>query len=348
MNDRRTNDLSGPVPRLPEGLRVHDRAVDPHGRDADNPAQLPAKGWRDVAVRVMRQVKEDNIGLVGAGVAFYTLLALFPAMIALISLYGLVVKPSRIAAQIDSALTFIPQDARNVIAQQLNDLTKNGKGGLGVGLAVSIILALWSASGGMRALMTGLNIAYDETETRKFVRLRLVSLALTLGVLVFAIVALVAVVGVPARFDAHQPVGMALAWLRWPLLGVLLAAGLSAVYRYGPDRDEPKWSWASWGAGISTVLWLVMTVVFSFYVSSFAHFNKTYGTFAGVVVLMTWMSLSAYIALFGAEVNAELERQTTQDTTTGPDRPIGARDAYAADTVGATADELKGKPVKQK
>jgi membrane protein len=379
MSGRRTDDLGGPLSRLPEALRAHDRRSggapeaasngsdtpdgesirppvesggriddDGHGRGADNPAQIPAKGWKDVGARVLRQVKEDNVGLVGAGVAFYSLLAIFPAMIALISLYGLLVKPSKVAQQIDSAVKFIPQQSQEVIRQQLENITKSPKAGLGIGLALSVVAALWSASGGMRALMTGLNIAYDETESRKFIRLRLVSLGLTLGMLVLVAGALIAVIGVPAAFDAHEPAGMALAWLRWPVLAALMVAGLAVLYRYGPDRDEPKWSWASWGAGIATVLWLVMTVAFSFYASSFGKFNKTYGTLAGVVVLMTWMSLSAYIVLLGAEINAELERQTAQDTTTGPDRPIGDRDAYAADTVGATADELKGAPAERR
>jgi membrane protein len=237
-------------------------------------------------------------------------------MIALISLYGLLVPPSMVAEQVDKAVKFMPADSRQVITDQLKAITDSPRAGLGVGLAVSVLAALWSASGGMRALMTGLNIAYDEMETRKFVRLRVISLALTLGVLVFVALALAAVIGVPAAFDAHQPVGLAVAWLRWPALALLMAGGLAVLYRHGPDRDSPKWSWASPGAAIATVLWLAMTVAFSFYVSSFGKFNKTYGTFAGIIVLMTWMSLSAYIVLLGAEINAELERQTAQDTTT--------------------------------
>lgn len=365
MNDRRTNDLTGPVTKLPEALRAHDRSADSdsvsaraaesgrsggdaHGREADDPAEIPAKGWKDVGVRVQRQLKEDNVGLIGAGVAFYSFLALFPAMIALISLYGLVVKPSQVAEQVQSALDYMPADTRKVVENQLLELTQGSKTGLGVGLVVSVLVALWSASGGMRALMTGLNIAYDETESRKFVRLRLLSVGLTLAVLAFAALTLTAVIGVPAAFDPDEPIGMALAWLRWPVLAALMIAGLAFLYRYGPDRDKPNWSWASWGAGIATALWLLMTVAFSFYVSSFANFQKTYGGFASVVVLLTWMSLTAYLVLLGAEINAELERQTTEDTTTGPQRPIGTRDAYAADTVGATADELKGKSVQKK
>lgn len=382
MSSRRTDKLGGPLHRLPDALRSHERHAtgaqatgqqatgqqptdresvvpppvdangdirdDGHGRSADNPAEIPAKGWKDVAVRVKRQVKEDNVGLVGAGVAFYSFLALFPAMIALISLYGIVVKPSEVANQINRLLENVPTEQKRIITDQLTELTKGDRKALGLGLAVSVLVALWSASGGMRALMTGLNIAYDETESRKFVKLRLISIGLTLAVLVFTIITLTAVIGVPAAFDPDEPIGMALAWLRWPVLAALMIAGLAFLYRYGPDRDKPKWAWASWGAGIATGLWLLMTVVFSFYVSSFANFQKTYGGFASVIVLLTWMSLTAFMVLLGAEINAELERQTAEDTTTGAERPIGTRDAYAADTVGETADNLKGQPIDKK
>jgi len=327
---------------LPEALRPHERRpADRHGRAADRPTEVPARGWKDVAVRVKEEVKTDNIGLVGAGVAFYALLALFPSLVALISLYGLVVEPEQASRQVQEMLSFIPARSRGIIEGQLKSITSSSKTGLGIGLAVSVVAALWSASGGMRALMTGLNVAYDETETRKFFRLRLASLALTLGAVVFAALALGGIVGVPAAFDPDQPVGMLLAWLRWPLLAVVMVVALSVVYRLGPDRKDPEWRWVSWGAAIATLLWVVMSAVFSFYVSSFGKFQDTYGTLAGVVVLMLWLSLSAFIVLLGAEINAEIEQQTAEDTTRGPDRPIGTRDAYAADTVGETAERVK-------
>ena len=375
MSSRRTNEKSGTTSALPEALRGGRKPVRPEqpagvqdndelnmepppvdasgnvkddgrGRAADSPSEIPARGWKDVAARVWKETKDDNVGLIGAGVAFYTILALFPALVAMISLYGLLVDgPDEAARQTNEMLDFIPEASREVITTQLKDITSNAKTGLGIGLVVSVGAALWSASGGMRALMKGLNVAYDEKETRKFVKLRLVSLALTLGAVVFAVLSLAGVIGVPAAFDASEPIGMALAWLRWPLLAAVMVGGLAVIYRYGPDRDKPEWSWVSWGAGIAMVLWLAMTAAFSFYVSSFGKFNETYGTLAGVVVLMLWLSLSAFVVLLGAEINAELERQTAKDTTDGPDRPIGQRDAYAADTVGESADKVmrKGK-----
>jgi membrane protein len=343
-SDRRTE--RGPLHRLPEALRAHERAPgrardDGRGRTAETPQQIPARGWKDVAMRVKEEVKTDNIGLVGAGVAFYALLALFPSLVALISLYGLVVEPAQASRQVEEMLSFIPESSRAIIETQLENITNSPKAGLGIGLAVAVLGALWSASGGMRALMTGLNVAYDEQESRKFIKLRLASLALTLGAVIFAAAALGGIVGVPAAFDAGEPIGLALAWLRWPALALLMMVGLSAIYRFGPDRDDPKWSWVSWGAGIATLLWVAMSAIFSFYVSSFGKFNKTYGALAGVVVLMLWLSLSAFIVLLGAEINAELERQTVVDTTRGRERPLGSRDAYAADTVGETAEEVK-------
>lgn len=318
--------------------RIYD---DGHGRAADAPGEIGRRGWKDVALRAKQQVKEDNIGLVAAGVAFYSLLALFPALVALISLYGLMVKPSQAREQVAELLTFMPQGSRSVIENQLTSVTQSSEAGLGIGLAVSLVAAIWSASSGMRALMTGLNIAYDEAESRSFVRLRLVSMALTLGAVVLLVVSMAAVVGVPAAFDPSEPVGVVLSWVRWPVLALVMMFGLSVVYRYGPNRDDAKWRWVSWGAVLATLLWVVMSAAFSLYVSSFGRFNETYGTLAGVVVLMLWLSLSAFTVLLGAEVNAELERQTAKDTTRGPERPIGTRNAYAADTVGVTGEELK-------
>jgi membrane protein len=374
MSSRRTNEKSDTTSALPEALRGGRKPVRPEqpdgvqdndefnmepppvdasgnvqddgrGRDADKPQEIPAKGWKDVGARVWKETKDDNVGLIGAGVAFYTILAIFPALVAMISLYGLLVDRDTAIRQTNEMLDFIPEQSREVIQKQLESITTSPETGLGIGLAVSLAAALWSASGGMRALMKGLNVAYDEKETRKFVKLRLVSLALTLGAVVFAVLSLAGVIGVPAAFDASEPIGMALAWLRWPLLAAVMVGGLAVIYRYGPDRDKPEWGWVSWGAGIAMVLWLAMTAAFSFYVSSFGKFNETYGTLAGVVVLMLWLSLSAFVVLLGAEINSELERQTAKDTTAGPDRPIGQRDAYAADTVGESADKVmkKGK-----
>jgi membrane protein len=177
-------------------------------------------------------------------------------------------------------------------------------------------------------------MAYDETETRKFVKLRGLALLLTLGAMLLVGVALVLIVGLPA-FASRLPdaVRLTISILRWPLLAVLLIAGLAVLYRYAPDRDDPKWTWVSWGSGVATLLWILASIGFSVYASSFGNYNKTYGALAGVVILLFWMFLSAFVVLVGAELNSEMELQTAKDTTSGPEKTMGAPDAHAADHV---------------
>jgi membrane protein len=186
----------------------------------------------------------------------------------------------------------------------------------------------------MKAMITGVNLAYDETESRKFVKLRGLSIVLTLGAMVLMGVALALIVGFPALADSWPT---ALRWtvgsLRWVLLAALLIAALAVLYRYAPDRDEPKWTWVSWGSGIATLLWILASIGFSIYANSFGNYNKTYGALAGVIILMFWLYLTAVIVLVGAELNTEMELQTAKDTTAGPTRPMGERDAHAADHV---------------
>jgi membrane protein len=189
----------------------------------------------------------------------------------------------------------------------------------------------------MKALVTGVNLAYDETEGRKFLKLRGLALLLTLGAMVLMGVALGLIVAFPALTGDWPTL---LRWtasvLRWLLLAALLIVGLAVLYRYAPDRDEPRWSWVSWGSGIATLLWVAASFGFSFYVAFFGNYNKTYGALAGVVILMFWLFLSAFVVLVGAELNTEMELQTAKDTTAGPERPLGERQAHAADHV-ATA-----------
>jgi membrane protein len=207
-------------------------------------------------------------------------------------------------------------------------------GALSIALVIGILTALWSASSGMKALITGVNMAYGETETRKFVKLRGLALLFTLGAMLLVGVALVLIVGLPAVASRlPDAVRLTISILRWPLLAVLLIAGLAVIYRYAADRDDPKWTWVSWGSGVATLLWILASIGFSVYASSFGNYNKTYGALAGVVILLFWMFLSAFVVLVGAELNAEMELQTAKDTTSGPEQPLGERDAHAADHV---------------
>jgi membrane protein len=304
------------------------------GRGADAPQEIPPKGWKDIAKRTMKEVKRDQVPLLAAGVAFYALLALFPAIIAGVSIYGLVADPETVRDQIDELTKMLSPETADIVGNQLREVTSGAGGALGLATVIGILTALWSASSGMKALITGVNLAYDETETRKFVKLRGLALLLTLGAMVLMAVALALIVGFPAVADAWPTV---LRWvvgiLRWVLLAALLIVGLAVLYRYAPDRDEPKWTWASWGSGIATLLWILASIGFSVYVNAFGNYNKTYGALAGVIILMFWLFLSAFVVLVGAELNTEMELQTAKDTTAGPEKAMGDRDAHAADHV---------------
>jgi membrane protein len=302
------------------------------GRQADTPQEIPAKGWKDIAKRTLKEVKQDQVTLLGAGVAFYSLLALFPAVIAGVSIYGLVADPSTVQSQIDELTRRLSPETATIIGTQLKQVTSGAGGALGLATVIGILTALWSASSGMKAMITGVNLAYDETESRKFVKLRGLSIVLTLGAMMLMGVALALIVGFPAVADSWPT---ALRWtasiLRWVLLAALLIGALAVLYRYAPDRDEPKWTWASWGSGVATLLWILASIGFSIYANSFGNYNKTYGALAGVIILMFWLYLTAVIVLVGAELNTEMELQTAKDTTAGPTKPMGERDAHAAD-----------------
>jgi membrane protein len=307
---------------------------DDHGRGADAPQEIPPKGWKDIAKRTAKEVKSDQVPLLSAGVAFYALLSLFPAIIAGVSIYGLVADPTTVRDQIANLTKLLSPETADLVGKQLVQVTSGANGALGLATVVGILTALWSASSGMKALITGVNLAYDETETRKFVKLRGLALLLTLGAMLLVGVALATIVGYPPIADTLPTV---LRWLvaivRFVILGGLLVVGLAVLYRYAPDRDQPRWSWVSWGSGIAALLWVLATVGFALYANFFGNYNKTYGALAGVIILMFWLFLSAFVVLVGAELNTEMELQTAKDTTAGPTKPMGDRDAHAADHV---------------
>lgn len=311
------------------------------GRYADRPRDFPRPAWGAVLRRVKRQTSEHNLSLVAAGAAFYGLLAIFPALAALVAVYGLFTDPSTVGQQMDAIADIVPAQARNLISAQLERVASAGGTALSIGAAVSFLLALWSASKGVKSLMTALNIVYGEREERGFFKLNAIALLLTLVVLGFVLVALVAVAVLPAVVGmlSLPPLIEGLArWLRWPLLGAVAVGILSVLYRYAPSRARPGWRWVVYGAVVATVLWLIGSALFSLYVTNFGSYNQTFGSVAAVVVLMMWFYLSAYFVLLGGELNAELEHQTARDTTTGPERPQGKRGARVADTVADSRD----------
>jgi membrane protein len=325
--------------RTEPATREPDDAEQLPGREARTPTEIPPRGWWQVTRRAFAEAKSDNVPILAGGVAFFAFLALFPAMIAALTLYGLVADPAQVAQQVQGLAGALPESARPIITDQLAAVTSSSNGALGIGLIVSLVAALWSASAGTMNLMRATNLAYDEEESRGFLKLRGTALGLTLAAVVFVLLTVALVAVVPALFDALGLGGAGLVIaqvVRWVLLVGLVVGALAVVYRVAPDRDAPRFRWVSTGAVVATVLWVIGSVAFSLYVDNFGSYNKTYGALAGVIVLMLWLYLTSYIVLLGAEINAESERQTARDTTRGDAEPMGSRGAVAADTV---ADE---------
>jgi membrane protein len=307
------------------------------GRQATQPSEIPRHGWWDILVRVKNQVSEDHVSIVAAGVALYGFLAVFPALAALVSIYGLLMDPGSVQSQMQSLETLMPSSAANVINNELQRVFQQDRGILGWTAAGSVLIAFWSASKAIKALFDSMNIAYDEDEERGFLKLNAIALLLTLGAILFVVVFLALTVGVPAllaNISFGGVLGQVLDLARWPFLAVTVMVGLALLYRYGPSRANVRWRWVSWGAAVATVIWLVGSYLFSLYVSHFGNYTATYGSLGAVVILITWFVLGAYAILLGAEVNAEMEHQTARDTTTEKPRPMGDRGAYVADTVG--------------
>lgn len=317
------------------------RSADPQrrdrGRTAEHPSEIPPPGWRDIGWRVWDKIFQDDLFLLAAGVAFYYLLAIFPALAVIVSIYGMIANPADVHQQLTVLGGALPPDAWRVLADQLQTLTQHPNTTLSIGALVSLLLALWSAKAGIGALMSALNRVYYEQEKRGIVHWHSLALALTVGAIVFLVVALVAIVVVPVLLESigfREGVQILLAVLRWPLLAVGVMLGLAVIYRYGPSRNEARWEWVSWGSVAATVLWVIGSMLFSVYVANFGAYNETYGSVGAVVILMLWFWLTALIILLGAELNAEMEHQTRKDTTTGEPKPMGKRNAYVADTVG--------------
>ncbi|HEX2197955.1 MAG TPA: YihY/virulence factor BrkB family protein [Burkholderiales bacterium] len=307
------------------------------GREARTPKDIPASGWKDILWRVKDQVKEDRLSIIAAGVAFYGLLAIFPGLIALVAIYGLAFDPAQVEQQAAALSGVLPPQAADILLGQLHDLTTTDSTALGIGAVVGILVALWSASAGMRTLMEALNVAYDEEEKRGAIRFYGTALLLTLAAILGTIIAMSIVIALPIVLK-FLGLGEGMKWLVSAagilVLLVTVMLGLAIVYRYGPSREEPRWRWVSWGAVVATLLWIAGSVLFSIYVTRFGSYNETYGSVGAIVILLMWFLLSSYAVLIGAELNAEMERQTRKDTTSGDEKPMGGRGAHAADTLG--------------
>ena len=316
-----------------------------HGRNARRPHHIPLRGWWDIALRLKDRIAQDRIGLIAAGVAFFGLLALFPAISAMIAISGLLVDPTQVVDQLNGFANVVPQEVIEIISGQAREVASTRTGGLELTAVLSVIIAFYSASSGVASLIKGVNVAYDESEKRGFLKLKMLTFALTLFLMLGLLFALLATLALPAIFaliDLGSTTTVLVTSAFWAAMCTMTIIGLSVFYRYGPSRSAPKWSWASFGAVAGCVLWIAASAGFAFYVSKFGSYNESFGTIGGVVVLLLWFWISAFIVLLGAEMNAEIEAQTRIDTTVGPDAPMGSRDAVKADTLGAIVERGEG------
>jgi membrane protein len=336
----RTTDHTAP-PDVDERLADRVSGGDPHGRLADRPREVGAAGWKDVLRRVRAEMKEDHASLLAAGVAFYGLLALVPGLVALLSLYGLIADPTQVEDQVVSALAAAPTEVRDMASAQMRSIAEGSNGRAILGVVVGLVVALWSASSGIGHLVEAVNTAYDERDDRGFLRGKALALGLTLGAIVFLVVAFGLVALLPPLL-AETGLGTAGRWiaggLRWVVLFAGLLFALAVLYRVAPDRTDARWRWTSPGAIAAAILWLLGSIAFSVYTANFGKYNETYGSLGAVVVVMLWLMISAFAVVMGAELNAELERQTIRDTTDGAPDPLGRRGAVVADTVGEGSD----------
>lgn len=316
-----------------------------HGRNAKAPQQIPAIGWKDVLVRTYREFSDDRVTLIAAAVTYYLLLSLFPTLTAFVSIYGLFADRTTVGEHINMLSSVVPEGGMTIINEQLTALTSTGDTTLGVALVISIAIALWSSSSGVKTMFEAMNIAYDEREKRNFFVLNATALTFTLAGLVGAVVMIGAAIVVPAALQ-FVGLGTGFEWLlrigSYALLAVALMTGLAALYRFGPSRQQAKWRWVSAGALVATLIIMVVSLLFSWYAANFANYDKTYGSLGGLIALLTWMWISVTAIILGAELNSEAERQTRRDTTKGSDQPMGQRAANAADTIGEQADQDDG------
>jgi membrane protein len=309
------------------------------GREAGRPTEIPAVGWKDILLRSWGEVSQANLFLVAGGVTYAVLLALFPGLAALVSIYGLLMDPSQIEKQVSSLTGILPEQAQQMLSEELHTLVTSSTGALGLSAILALVIALWSASRGMSGLITALNIAYEEPEKRGFLKLNLIAVGLTIGLTIAGIIVVALVAVLPAAVQ-FLPLGELGKWLlliiEWPLLIGFVTVGLAVMYRYAPSRDEPQWKWVSPGAGAAVTLWIIASIGFTAYVAHFNSYSKTYGSLGGVIILLTWLYISSFVILFGAAINAQSEKQTRKDSTAGHPEAMGRRGARAADTLGET------------
>jgi membrane protein len=326
---------SSEEPRNLELRRAQERE---RGRHATHPLQIPWKGWYDILWRTYREMQTDRLLSIAGGVSFFALLAIFPAITALVSAYGLFFNPGTIVDDIGQLNDVVPVTVLTIVHEQAMRIASNSGQTLSLGLVLGILISLWSAMGGVKAIIDALNVIYEQRESRSLIKLNAVALIFTLFGFATFLFAMAAIVVLPLVLS---PIGLgSLAETitriaRWPVLLIFLLFGLAILYRYGPDRRAARWQWVSVGSVFAALTWFAASFLFSWYLTSFANYNATYGSLGAVVGLMTWLWISTIVVLLGAELNAEIEHQTACDSTIGAQKPLGERGAVMADTVGA-------------
>jgi membrane protein len=308
------------------------------GRRSHNPLQIPWAGWKDILWRTYVRIGDDRLLATAAGVVFFGLLAVFPAITALVSCYGLFANPSTIGDNLQTLSLMLPEGSFQIVQDQVARVLMKGSAALGATFLFGLGLAVWSANAGVKAVIDALNVVYEEREKRGFVRLNLIALAFTSGGIAALLLMVAAVVAVPLLLDhlGLAPESQTIISLgRWPLLLVILLVALALLYRFGPSRRPARWQWLSVGTLAAGLLWIVGSALLSLYLSNFANYSATYGSLGAAIGLMMWMWMSAIIVLCGAELNSEIEHQTALDSTIGRPKPLGSRGAVMADTLGA-------------
>lgn len=315
-----------------------------HGRQANSFWEIPAAGWWDVLKRAYNESNADNVGLLAAGVAFYSFLAFVPMLAAIVLIYGLVADPSDVVRHFDTMLAILPKDAAKIVAEQMTTLTSTPPSKGVFGLLLAILLAIYGAMRGASSMITALNVTNGERETRGIIATTLLSFAMTVGVILSAIVAAVAIAAmglVGSYIHIGEPMTSIVKISTWLATAIMMSALIAAVYRFGPDRERAQWVWLTPGSVFASVGSLLGTVAFGYYVTNFGSYNATYGALGAVVTFLMWLYVASYVVLMGSELNAELEHQTAKDTTDGPPKPLGARGAEMADHVAGLPGDVK-------
>jgi membrane protein len=308
------------------------------GRQAVHPLQIPWRGWYDIVWRTYREMQSDRLLSIAGGVSFFVLLAIFPAITALVSAYGLLFSPGTITNNLALLNDVVPDNVLSIVHEQTSRIASNSGSALSIGIVVGILVSLWSAMSGVKAMIDALNVIYEQKESRSFIKLNLVALAFTLAGFAAFLLAIASIVVLPLILS---PIGLGnltetlTRVARWPVLLIVLLIGLAVLYRYGPDRRAARWQWVTAGSVFAAMTWIIASFLFSWYLASFANYNATYGSLGAAVGVMIWLWISTTVMLLGAELNAEIEHQTARDSTVGTEKPLGARGAVMADTVGA-------------